>query len=64
MFFTFRSVPARSPCRRPGHANRAAIRTVPGKTVEDYIDEAGGYGLTADDGNTFVVLPDGSAHKV
>lgn len=36
----------------------------PGKTVKNYIDEAGGFGLTADDSNTFVVLPDGSARKI
>jgi polysaccharide export outer membrane protein len=35
-----------------------------GKTVKDYIDEAGGYGLTADTDNTFVVLPDGTARKL
>ncbi len=35
-----------------------------GKTVQDYIDEAGGFGLTSDNDNTFVVLPDGTARKV
>ena len=32
--------------------------------MKDYIDEAGGFGLTADDDNTFVVLPDGTARKL
>lgn len=36
----------------------------PGKTVKDYIDEAGDYAQFSDEGNTFLVLPDGTAHKV
>jgi protein involved in polysaccharide export with SLBB domain len=35
-----------------------------GQTIGDYIDKAGGYSRTADEGQTFIVLPDGSARKV
>lgn len=35
-----------------------------GKSVQDYIEEAGGYGQAADDADIFVVLPDGSARKM
>jgi polysaccharide export outer membrane protein len=35
-----------------------------GKTVKDYIQEAGGYAQFSDEGNTYVVLPDGRANKV
>lgn len=34
-----------------------------GKTMEDYIRQAGGTSNTADSSETFIVLPDGSAHK-
>jgi len=36
----------------------------PGATMEDYLTQAGGYGRFADEGETFLVLPDGSARKV
>jgi polysaccharide export outer membrane protein len=36
----------------------------PGESVADYIGRAGGYGRSADSGQTFVVLPDGTARKV
>ena len=36
----------------------------PKATVADYIDKAGGYGQLADESNTFLVLPDGSARQV
>lgn len=35
-----------------------------GESVGDYIQRAGGYARFADDSDTFVVLPDGSARKV
>jgi protein involved in polysaccharide export with SLBB domain len=35
-----------------------------GKTVKDYIAEAGGYAQFSDEGNTYLVLPDGRASKV
>ncbi len=36
----------------------------PGESVEDYIAKAGGYAQFADDSDTFVVLPDGTATQV
>lgn len=35
-----------------------------GESVGDYIQRAGGYASTADESQTFVVLPDGSARRV
>jgi protein involved in polysaccharide export with SLBB domain len=35
-----------------------------GATLEDYIRKAGGYAQFADDGLTFVVMPDGTARKL
>ena len=35
-----------------------------GKTVKDYINEAGGYAQASDEDNTYLVLPDGSARKI
>ena len=35
-----------------------------GMTVSDYIDQAGGYSQFADESETFLVLPDGSARRV
>ena len=35
-----------------------------GKTVDQYIDGAGGFSRTADDGRTFIVLPNGEAQRV
>lgn len=35
-----------------------------GKTVKDYIEQAGGYAQFSDEGNTYLVLPDGSARKI
>ena len=36
----------------------------PGESVGDYIARAGGYARIADESNTFVVLPDGSARRM
>ena len=33
-------------------------------SLRDYIDRAGGYSALADSGQTFVILPDGSARRV
>jgi protein involved in polysaccharide export with SLBB domain len=35
-----------------------------GETLGEYIDKAGGYTSLADDSQTYIVLPDGSARKV
>jgi protein involved in polysaccharide export with SLBB domain len=35
-----------------------------GKTVKDYIEEAGGYAQFSNEGSTYLVLPDGSARKI
>jgi protein involved in polysaccharide export with SLBB domain len=35
-----------------------------GETVGDYIERAGGYSRLADDGQTFIVLPDGTARRL
>jgi protein involved in polysaccharide export with SLBB domain len=35
-----------------------------GATVEDYIDQAGGYAQTADESLTYIVLPNGEARRV
>ena len=35
-----------------------------GESVGDYIARAGGYSSTADEGQAFVVMPDGSAHRL
>lgn len=44
--------------------NPGALQFEPGKTVEEYIDEAGGTQLTADKGRVFVVYPNGVAQPV
>jgi protein involved in polysaccharide export with SLBB domain len=36
----------------------------PGMTVEEYIKKAGGYAQFANDGMTFIVMPDGSARRI
>jgi polysaccharide export outer membrane protein len=36
----------------------------PGMTLEDYIEQAGGYAATSDESLTFIVLPDGSARRI
>jgi len=36
----------------------------PGMTLEDYIEQAGGYAATSDESLTFVVMPDGSARRI
>jgi protein involved in polysaccharide export with SLBB domain len=36
----------------------------PGMTLEDYVEQAGGYAATSDKSLTFIVLPDGSARRV
>jgi protein involved in polysaccharide export with SLBB domain len=36
----------------------------PNATLDDYLRKAGGYAQYANEGMTFVVLPDGSAHKL
>lgn len=35
-----------------------------GMTLEDYIEQAGGYAATSDESLTFIVLPDGSARRI
>jgi polysaccharide export outer membrane protein len=35
-----------------------------GLTLQDYIEQAGGYAATSDESLTFIVLPDGSARRV
>jgi hypothetical protein len=35
-----------------------------GATIGDYVQKAGGYARFADEGQTFVVLPDGSARRI
>ena len=35
-----------------------------GESVEDYVEQAGGYARAADEGETFVVMPDGSARNI
>ena len=37
---------------------------LPGKSIGDYIDQAGGYSSTADSSQTFVIQPNGSAQKI
>ncbi len=44
--------------------NPGALQFAPNKTVEDYIDEAGGFQLTADKSRVFVVYPNGVAQPV
>ncbi len=44
--------------------NPGALQFAPDKTVEDYIDEAGGFQLTADKSRVFVVYPNGVAQPV
>jgi protein involved in polysaccharide export with SLBB domain len=36
----------------------------PGMTVDEYIKKAGGYAQFANDGMTFIVMPDGSARRI
>jgi len=43
---------------------QGSYRYEPGKKIKDYITEAGGYSQASDEGNTYLVLPDGSARKV
>lgn len=44
--------------------NPGALQFEPGKQVEDYLDEAGGYQETADKGRVFVIYPNGVAKPV
>jgi len=44
--------------------NPGALQFTPGKEVEDYLAEAGGFQETADDGRVFVVLPNGVAKPI
>ncbi len=44
--------------------NPGALQFEPGKQVEDYLDEAGGFQETADKGRVFVVYPNGVAKPV
>jgi protein involved in polysaccharide export with SLBB domain len=37
---------------------------LPGKSIGDYIDQAGGYSNTADSSQTFVIQPNGSAQRI
>jgi len=44
--------------------NPGALQFMPGKTVREYVEEAGGIQKTADDERIFVVLPNGVAKPV
>lgn len=44
--------------------NPGALQFHPGKTIEDYLDETGGFQETADEGRVFVVFPNGVAQPV
>ncbi len=44
--------------------NPGALQFEPGKTVEEYVDEAGGMQQTADKGRVFVVYPNGMAQPI
>ena len=44
--------------------NPGSMRFVPGKTVSDYIAEAGGLSQSADDDRVFLVYPNGIAEPV
>jgi protein involved in polysaccharide export with SLBB domain len=35
-----------------------------GATLDDYIQQAGGYASTADESHTYIVMPNGEAHRV
>jgi protein involved in polysaccharide export with SLBB domain len=35
-----------------------------GATLDDYIQQAGGYSTTADESHTYIVMPNGEAHRV
>jgi protein involved in polysaccharide export with SLBB domain len=41
--------------------NPGSFQYRPNMTVDDYIEQAGGYSQVAEDDNTFIILPDGSA---
>lgn len=45
--------------QQPGH-----FRYRKNATLEDYLAQAGGYAQTADEGHTYIVLPDGEARRV
>ena len=45
-------------------SNPGAVQFQPGKSVSQYVAEAGGTQSTADDGRVFLVLPNGSAQPV
>lgn len=45
-------------------SNPGAVQFQPGKSVSEYVAEAGGTQSTADDGRVFLVLPNGSAQPV
>ncbi|MBB4632520.1 SLBB domain-containing protein [Sphingosinicella soli] len=45
-------------------SNPGAVQFQPGKSVSEYVSEAGGTQSTADDGRVFLVLPNGSAQPV
>ena len=44
--------------------NPGALQFRPGKTVEDYLAEAGGFQETADEGRVFIVFPNGVSQPV
>ncbi|HEX3431032.1 MAG TPA: SLBB domain-containing protein [Rhizomicrobium sp.] len=41
--------------------NPGSFQYRPGMSVDDYVDQAGGYSKVAEDDETFIILPDGSA---
>lgn len=45
-------------------SNPGALQFVPGKSVGDYLREAGGTQSSADDGRIFIVLPNGTSQPV
>ncbi len=57
--------------KRPSHVmvtgevlNPTAVNHAAGKTVNDYVNDAGGYSVLADEGRAFVILPNGVARPV
>lgn len=44
--------------------NPVALQFAPGKRIEDYLDETGGFQETADRGRVFIVFPNGVAQPV
>ncbi len=43
--------------------NPGSVQFTPGKRISDYINRLGGFQASADDGRTFIVLPNGEARR-